>query len=352
MYKESDEEIRNRMLNKVPNDLNKSQGSFFYDVFSPISQELAQVKTKLDEILNRVFIKSAIKNGYSEEIEMRALESGISRKTGTYALGKETFMGIDDTYIPAGTIVQTELGLQFKTLKDGTITNGEAIIPIQALEVGSIYVVAANTIKELPVQILGVAKVTNEASTEGGTDIEDDNSLADRYFSKIQKPVTSGNDNHYKQWALEVPGVGGAKVFPLWSGNGTVKIVIVDENKKAPTENLIKKAYEYIEKNRPIGAKVTVIGAKEKAIDISASITLANNYNIAQVQEEFICKINNLFKEIAFNDTYVSYAKSSNLLLNVPGVLDYMNFKINGDIKNIGLEDEEIPVLRHITLEV
>lgn len=36
---------------------------------------------------------------------------------------------------------------------------------------------------------------------------------------------------HYMQWALEVPGVGAAKVFPLRNGLGTVMILIVNSNK-------------------------------------------------------------------------------------------------------------------------
>lgn len=352
MYKESDTEIRNRMLGRVPNDLDKLEGSFFYDVFSPVSEEFAQIKVQLDEILNRVFIQKAIENGYSEEIEMRALENGIYRKQGSYAIGKVTFKGIDNTLIPKDTIVQTESGLQFKTMQDETIVNGKIDIPIQAVEVGSIYVVSVNTICQLPVQILGVTEVINEAPTEGGMDIEDDESLCNRYFEKIQKPITSGNDNHYKQWALEVKGIGDAKVFPLWNGNGTVKIVIVDSNKKKPTEDLIEQVYEYIEEKRPIGAKVTITGAIEKQISVTAKVTLANGFDLGKVHEEFIKLLDKYFKDIAFELFYISIAKIGNILLNTPGVLDYSDLKVNNLISNIGLQNEEIPVLGNVELGV
>ncbi|WP_243108715.1 baseplate J/gp47 family protein [Clostridium rectalis] len=352
MYKESDIEIRDRMLEKVPNDLDKSEGSFFYDILSPVSQEIAEIKLQLDEILNRVFIKTAVENEYDKEIELRALESGVYRKNGTYATGKVTFKGIENTFIPKGTLVQTESGLQFETLEDKTIVGNSIDIPIKAIEIGARYIVPGGVIRELPSLITGVLEVINKEATEGGMDIENNENLCNRYLDKIQKPITSGNANHYKQWALEVDGVGDAKVFPLWNGLGTVKIVIVDRNKRKPTEILKEKVNKYIEEKRPIGSEVKVEGALEKKLNISAKIKLAGGFSIAKVNNEFIKLVDKYFKDVAFQLSYISIAKIGNILLNTPGVIDYSSLTINKDVINIGLKKEEIPLLESVDLGV
>ena len=44
MYLEDSEIIKSRMLEKVSNDSNKSEGTFLYDSISPIAEEIAQSK--------------------------------------------------------------------------------------------------------------------------------------------------------------------------------------------------------------------------------------------------------------------------------------------------------------------
>ncbi|PRR70929.1 baseplate J/gp47 family protein [Clostridium thermopalmarium] len=352
MYSEDSKDILNRMLDKVPNDLNKLEGSFLFDALSPISCELAEAKIQLDEILNRVFAVTAAKYGYSEELDKKAEEYGIYRKGGTKATGEIIFDGVDNTVIPKGTIVQTSNGLQFETTEEKIIINGSATVKIEAMEIGEKYNVPSGTITQLPIQLVGIRSINNINPTTGGTENESDAELLQRLLLKIQSPVTSGNPNHYKQWALEVDGVGKVKVFPLYDGNGTVKIVLIDSNKKAPSEELINNVFNHIEDVRPIGPKITVVGGIEKQINITSKVILANGFNIGQVQEEFIKLLDEYLKDIAFELSYVSIARIGNLLLNTPGVLDYTELKINNFSVNVGLSDEEIPVLGTVSLEV
>ena len=36
-----------------------------------------------------------------------------------------------------------------------------------------------------------------------------------------------GNIAQYRQWAKEIPGIGGVQVYPVWAGGGTVKLSTV-----------------------------------------------------------------------------------------------------------------------------
>ena len=106
---------------------------------------------------------------------------------------------------------------------------------------------------------IGSLNVTAELTDiiTDGADEETDEALRERFYEKVRNPATSGNKHHYRQWALEVPGVGDAKVFPLDSGDGTLTVMIVDVD-KARNPSLEPAVRDYIETVRPIGATVTV----------------------------------------------------------------------------------------------
>lgn len=354
MFSEDDSVILNRMKNNVPSDIDTSEGSFIHDALSPSAQELAQQKINLDEVLKRAFASTACENGYSDDLGKRCSEFGITRKSGIPATGTLLFTGVDGTYIPSGTIVQSsDSGLQFKTLSDGTISNGEGSINVQALYIGTIYNLPANTINEMPTQILGVTSVTNPNPTTGGTDEETDTDLLNRYLLKMQKPSTSGNENDYINWAESVKGVGSAKVFPLWSGNGTVKIIITNSEKRAVNSTVIQNVSNFIETVRPIGVNVTVESAVELAINISVTLIIdIKQYTLTQVQTFLINNLTNYLKSIAFVSNYISYAGIGNIIFNTDGVVDYSNLKLNNAETNIALTDEQIPTLGDLTVGV
>ena len=92
--------------------------------------------------------------------------------------------------------------------------------------------------------IVGITANLTDIITPG-TDTESDEALRQRFDVKAQLPVTSGNANHYIQWALEVPGTGAAKAIPLDTGPGTVTVLVVDDKKSDIQRNCAKSAVLY-----------------------------------------------------------------------------------------------------------
>lgn len=190
-----------------------------------------------------------------------------------------------------------------------------------------------------------------------GREEEDDNNLRERYFTRVRREAVSANKEHYKQWAEEVDGVGKAKVFPLWKGDGTVKIVVTDAKLEPASEILITKVSDYIdpepgqgEGQAPIGAFVTVESAEWKEIEISASVLPEINSSIDQVKDEIEAGVLNLFKKMAFEDKVIRLSQINNIVYNSPSVSDYSDIKINGLAENLVLDDIEIPKLRQVTI--
>lgn len=342
------EKIKQNILDEITTDINKSEGTIINDIVSPISLEMGKAYTEFEKILSLMFL-DGMEGSY---IDRKVSDYGIYRKAGTKAYCIVTFTGSNNTVIPFGALVQAGGGLLFQTVEEVTILNTSADVKVEALEIGSNYNVDADTINNIPISINGVISVTNSIGAVGGTDTETDESLLNRYLQQLQNPSTSGNTYNYKQWALEVQGVGGAKIFPLWNGPGTVKTVIVDSNKQPATEILVNETADHIEKMRPIGAEVTVKSASGINIDVSGTVTLASGYTLQKVIDIFKNEIAEYFKSIAFESNYVSYARIGTVLLSVDGVLDYSNLKLNGTYTNIELNDEEIPVLGTVSLEV
>lgn len=351
MYSEdnSKNDILKRMKDDIPSDIDKSEGSFIHDSLSTVSKELEKSYISNDDILRRTDPYRAT----GEDLEKITSPYGITRKPGEKALAQILVNAVIGTTLKSGSIFQTKSGLIYKTIEDTVLTNESTIVNVEASEVGSKYNVPANIITEIPVQISGIISVTNPNPITNGYDIEDDESLRQRYFERLQTPATSGNKYHYRNWAKEVIGIGDAKVFPLWAGNGTVKVVVINNNKRAADSTLINTVLNHIEENRPIGTAVTVVSAKEKAINISVTLVIDTKlYTLNQVQTSIENNLSNYFKDIAFINNYVSYASIGNLIFNTDGVIDYSNLLINEGTSNITLQDEEIPVLGIVSLEV
>jgi len=344
---ETKEVIQTRMLDSISDAFDKTEGSFFYDATKPVSIELENMSIKADDILNKGFADTAT-GTYLDKI---ADEQGIFRKPATKAMGIVTITGINGAAIVKGEMVASD-NVNFIFTSDDVIpSTGTINVTVECEQFGSIGNVPIGAIKYFPKTLEGLQIVTNATALTNGYNAESDEDLRARYYTKVQTPTTSGNKYHYINWAKEVTGVGDARVVPLWNGNGTVKVILINSYKKAADSTLINSVGTYIEDNRPIGATVTVISATEKPINVSVTLTIdTNNYTSAQVQAAIENNLTNHFAEIAFVDTYVSYAKIGNIIINSAGVLDYSNLTINSGTANITIGNEEVAVLGGVTV--
>ncbi len=348
---ETFEVIRQRMLDGISDDIDKRQGSVAFDLgASPTAAEMAQAYIALDNVLTFGF---AGEDMPSEYVELRTRELGVYRKPSVKSKGRLTFIGDDDVEIEVGSRVRTSgvNPIYFVTTELGTIEHGTISVSAEAEVGGAAGNVGIGEIDTVLGDLVGVVEVTNEVDFEGGVDTESDEALLTRYFDKAQKPVTSGNVYHYEQWAKEVAGVGDVKVYPLWDGPLTVKVVLIDEEKTTPSQSIIDAAYEYIESQRPIGADVTVVGAQEVPITVSASLTLASGADIESVKADIERGVTEYLASLAFNDSLIRYTRIASILLDIPRIIDYEDLTVNGGAENIEVTDEQVAVLGEVTVD-
>ena len=146
-------------------------------------------------------------------------------------------------------------------------------------------------------------------------------------------------------------GVGKCKVYSLWNGAGTVKLVITGSNGSAASTDVVENVKEYVEEVRPIGATVTVVSAVEKTIAVSATVSLTGSRTVLEVQDDFSKALEAYFESIALKESQVSYNKIAYLLLSLEGVEDFTALSLNGGTASVNLSEGEIPQKGEISVD-
>lgn len=339
------EQILERLMADIDDKYDKTVGSFMYDTQKPRAIEDEKIYARIDKIADRAFVSTAT----GADLVAKLAEVGITMKTATFAKGTVTITSNVGDTVAAGTKVKSD-SLFFTITSSGTIgQSGTVELPAICDIPGAIGNVPAGAIKSFPVSV-GLSEVTNTTAFTGGYDAETEEEAKARYYALANKPPTSGNKYHYEAWAMEVSGVGAAKCMPLWNGAGTVKVLIINQDREEAETALIQAVAAHIEQERPIGATVTVASATPLPINVSVTLELQSGYTIASVQEDIEKEIEAYLKDIAFEQDYVSLAHIGRSILGINGVIDYEDLTINDGTSNIDIEDDEVPVLGVVTI--
>lgn len=335
------------------------EGTFSYDVFATSSIEFAKMELELQDLYNASFGDTT----WGDYLDMRAAEHGIIRRPATKAKGEVTCTG--NGTINAGAIFATSKNVRFTATSDTEIV-GSGIVEVEAVVAGESGNVSAGAINRIPLNIVGVRAVVNEEPTAGGYDEESDEDLRNRYLTVVRYPATSGNPQHYCNWALEVSGVGAASCIRCWNGRGTVKVVVVDSNFESPEDELIERVAAYIEARRPIGAKVTVNAAEPVTVNINVDITGSVDMDSFKAGVIKYFKKLMLYRFIDYTSVtgyeevanipagVVSRAMLGSIVVVDGGAKDYNydSMRLNGEAADIPLTVEQIPRLGTVTFNI
>lgn len=344
------EKIKKDILDKISNKLDKREGSFINDMVSPYCLELESAYEEFKYLLDVMFLN----NINTEKLELRANEYGISRKQGEKSTGSVTFTGIGGAIITKGTLVSTSTGMLFETGNEGIIkpTENTITVPIIAKEVGDMYNLEAGSINKLPILISGVTAITNKTNTLGGLNRETDNELLERVLDKIRNPSNGGNIADFRRWAIEVDGVGDAKIIPLWNGNGTVKVVPITTAKRSPDERVISKVKKNREIKKPIFGEVTVVGPSETIVNIKAKIKIDSKYNLEYIKSEYMKRIKKYIEDSVFKIYTLDCYKCLSFFYDIEGVTEVMDFTLNGIKDKLSIDGSSIQVLGTIDIDI
>lgn len=277
---------------------------------------------------------------------------GITQKPGKKATSAIMVYGTDGVLLAAGKRFLTDTGLEYASTQDEVIQDGQALVAVEAVAAGAKYNQPAGRILIQMESQQGVDRIENPSPAIGGADPESMESLVNRYHLYIQKPGTSANTNQYRQWAMEVEGVGDALITRLIAGPGTVGVTLASPELLPVDEATVQRCKQHIEALRPAdAADVIVASGQGVAIRVSAEVTVA----ASTTPEEVAAKYRQLLQEycrttVALKQNELPLAKAGYLLMGIEGVDDYKDLQLNGSTANVVLTAGQLPVVEEVTL--
>lgn len=349
------EEILNRMLNEIPDTFDKREGSIIYNALAPSALELSNMYFTIKNNQDLSFADTAV----DEYLDRLTKMSGIQRYQATKAIKKATFKDANNS------LFNIALNERF-TIEDLTykavykISDG-----VYQMECETAGTVGNNSFGRLiPINYINnLATATLEEILIPGTDTETDEELRSRYYDAVNEKAFGGNIMDYTGHTKAISGVGAVKVFPVWNGGGTVKLVILDAIYNKATDTLINLVQQEIDPKQdqkgigiaPIGHDVTVKTVDEIEVNINAKISISPEFSFDIILENAINVLEEYFLSLRANwenetGITIRISQIEARILNVNGVIDVQETTINNLSSNIIIEAEEIPVLGEVNI--
>lgn len=357
------EQIMERGLSRVKGKLDKREGSIIWSAIGPASAEIAAAYVDMSTEMDRAFPDTAT----DVDLTNKAKERGVFRLSATYAVRRATFEG--------------ENGVSFNVPIGSRFSGGDANYAVTQQERFGVFLVTAEEAgvigneysgNLIPIDyISGLTAATISDVVIPGEDEETDESLYQRYLASLDAEAYGGNMADYREKVEKIPGVGSVKVFPVWNGGGTVKIVFVTSEYKKPDNVLVDEVQTIVDPEinqgvglgiAPIGHVVTIFGAAESRIDVTFALILDAGFVFTDVETKIRKVIADYFTELT-RDEWAKHenAKPKQLIirisqietrvLDVEGVVDITGTTINGEAANLTLPAENIPVLGGVSNE-
>lgn len=345
-------DILTKMLDAVPDSYQKTVLFPTYDILAAAAIPMTEQRVRLEEVKSKLDPENLVGEELDAYIRPR---SGLVRNAATYAVGELSVAG--NGTVTAGDLFESGGGVQFIATETVAV-NGSAIVPIRCVQAGAAGNLPASSITMMPVQIAGIISVTNTAPTSDGYDAESDSAYLARFYLRLRTPPTSGNQYHYRNWALEVSGVGGVQIYPLGHGANTVDVVIIDSSGKPASSALVAAVQGYIDPGSkgigegaaPVGAYCYVSAAEGVTLDLSLTVTPFEGAEQSAVTQAIKDAAEAYLASIAFKQNYVSFTKLSDAILGAPGVEDHSGLSINGTAANVSIGARKVAVLGEVSV--
>lgn len=360
----------NLMLDNVPNDIDKREGSIIYDAVAPAAMVSAQQSLSLANILRETYIKTA----QGEFLDYRAVEHGTSRYAATNTEVKAKFNDDD------GNPVNVEVGDRFASIAESPIfytvikANNDGTAEMQAEEAGtSANSYIGQVLPVTPNDNLAWAEITEV--TIPARDEENDDHLRARLLNSNSWVAYGGNVADYLDMTSKIHDVGATQVYPTWDGAGTVKLVILNNDLMPASSTLVKKVKEEIDPEEsttqgyglaPIDHRVIVTAPETFKVDIAMNVTIADSASDDTIKANIKTSLEEFFKSLRKDWSIVNptvgrgysmiiyRSKILSRVMMIAGVANATMPRLNGKDEDLQLvfnnTTSQLPVLGEVTI--
>lgn len=239
---------------------------------------------------------SLLKYSFGDYLENIGALKGVYRMEGAKARVRMRFslsaQRANITVIPTGTRVTAGDGKYFETLDMLEIPAGGMEGEVNAIckEIGikgNGY--KAGDLKTLVDPVPYIDTVENVTVSEGGADLESDESLAERIFLAPSSWSTAGPDDAYQYWVRTFD----TAITDVHVGSpepGLVEICFILQNGQLPEDVMIEELQEYLQNEgiRPLTDQVVVKApdVQEYGIDVTYYINKSDRIKTSAIREQ------------------------------------------------------------------
>ena len=357
--------ILNEMLNSIPDNVNKTEGSLIYSTLAAQAEKLEKVYLELDSIIDNAAPDTCDR----ESLLRYASARGLHPKSATYAVYRGVFnceMKIGDrfslneyTFIIIDKI--SENNYKLKAEQPGAAVNNCF---------GNLSFLGYNENFRSGVLTELITPAVDSQETE---------SFRQEYFESVEKPTFAGNIPAYIKSVEDIEGVGLCKVYSADSGPGTVKLVITSNTNGVPSDELIQHVQDIVDPSTdinnygrsyglplqddykgkgyglaPINQSVIVAAVKPTLVNFEIELKYESGYSADVLRDKINLIIDNYFENLK-----LSWRTESNIvirkayieiqLLSTPGIQEVTSLNINGT-ENLKLDSDSIPVKGSVSI--
>ena len=361
-----------KMLDNVPDDIDQREGSIVFDALAPAAMAMAQQSLTMANIIRQSYIKTA----QGEFLDYRAAEHGTARYAATQTEVKAKFLDSD-----GNAINNVQIGDQFASIGETPIfytvqkINDDLTGELTADDPGT----TANSYigQILPVtsnDSLSWAEITEIVAP--ARDEETDDHLRDRLLKADDWVAYGGNVADYLSMLSKINEVGAGQVYPVWTGPGTVKLVILNNDLMPASPDLVKKVKNIIDPEdrealgyglAPIDHQVTVVAPSILTVNVASTVTIDSKQNADTVKAKIKEAVENYFELLrqswntvdpktgrGYSQT-VYRSKNLSQIMSVEGVINASVPTLNGADQDIALvfnnQTSQLPVLGEVILD-
>lgn len=292
-----------KMLDAVPDNIDKREGSIIYDALAPAALVMGQQSLDMANVIKETYIKTAS----GEFLDYRAIEHGTSRYPATQTEAKAKVL--NDKKEPLDNV---QIGDKFASIGDSPIfyavtkINDDLTVELTAEVKGS----SANSyigqiLPVTPNDLLSWAEITE--ITAPARDVESDDHLRSRLLSSQSWIAYGGNVADYLDMTSKIDEVGAAQIYPTWNGGGTVKVVILNNDLMPASASLVQKVKNTLDPEdkqaegyglAPIDHAVTVTAPEELIVNVDISVKLDDTKATRYVKDSITKAVEGYFQSL------------------------------------------------------
>lgn len=355
-------DIRDRMISRISDNMDKREGSVIYDATMPVALGLEDCYDELEQYRANTFLLTAT----NDALDLKGSDYALDRQQATKALR------IANTYNPKGELVNVVVNTRYAIAEqDATfILKSYESVGVAILECEQDGVIGNEYIGELlPLTtVVNLGKIEIVGTKQPAQDTEDDDTYRIRIQRRLSKNAFAGNKAAYLEALSEIEGVGNAMIFSAKPRAGEVTLSIVDRQNNPISEDfqlVIKNIFDPDDEEdgiglAPINATVRVSTPINVQVDISATLVLTS-IDFAQAQPLIENALSDYFAKLRetwgqADIIYVYLSRIIQAILTIDGISNVTNVTLNGNGNDVILMnnyiEQQTPMLGVVALRI